>query len=149
MHANSRRGRRAASTRPKAEAIEFLRGLFAGTTHHKVRAIEQEARAIGLLGANQPLSQCRALRDARMALGLLAMREGFGKDGAWVWVKPEAMEAQQERDEPQAEPPSEPDLPEHARVPSAQPAASVTSPPVAPKWPEDRARMPTTALACG
>jgi hypothetical protein len=89
----------------KAEAIEFLRGLFADTTHHKVRAIEQEARAIGLLGANQPLSQCRALRDARMALGLMAMREGFGKDGAWVWVGPEAMEAQQQQDEPQSVPP--------------------------------------------
>jgi hypothetical protein len=116
----------------KAEAIEFLRGLFAGTTHHKVRAIEQEARAIGLLGANQPLSQCRALRDARMALGLLAMREGFGKDGAWVWVKPEAMEAQQEQDEPRSEPPGEPDPPEHVRAASAQPAASVTSPLIAP-----------------
>ena len=91
----------------KAEAIEFLRGLFAGATYHKVRAIEQEARAIGLLGANQPLSQCRALRDARMALGLLAMREGFGRDGAWVWVKAEAMEAQQEQGEPQSEPPGE------------------------------------------
>jgi hypothetical protein len=116
----------------KAEAIEFLRELFAGATHHKVREIEQEARAIGLLGANQPLSQCRALRDARMALGLLAMREGFGRDGAWVWVKPEAMEAQQEQNEPQSEPPSEPNPPERAGVPSAQPAASVTSPPIAP-----------------
>ena len=91
----------------KAEAIAFLRELFAGTTHHKVRAIEQEARALGLLGANQPLSQCRALRDARMALGLIAMREGFGKDGAWVWVWPELMETQQEQGDPQSEPPGQ------------------------------------------
>jgi len=125
----------------KAEAIEFLRGLFAGTTQHKVRAIEQEARAIGLLGANQPLSQCRALRDARMALGLMAMREGFGKDGAWVWARPQPMEAQQEHDEPQSEPRGEPNLPDHACGQSAQPAASVTSPPIAPTWPQASATL--------
>ncbi|MBV9240092.1 MAG: AAA family ATPase [Xanthobacteraceae bacterium] len=115
----------------KAEAIGFLRALFADRTHHKVREIEQEARAMGLLGANQPLSQCRALRDARMALGLLAMREGFGKDGAWVWVWPDAMEAQQQQDEPQSETHGESDPQERADVPSAAPAASVTSPPLA------------------
>jgi hypothetical protein len=125
----------------KAEAIEFLRGLFAGTTQYKVRVIEQEARAIGLLGANQPLSQCRALRDARMALGLMAMREGFGKDGAWVWARPQPIEAQQEQDEPQSEPRGESNLPDHARVPSAPPAASVTSPPIAPTWPQASATL--------
>jgi hypothetical protein len=129
----------------KAEAIEFLRRLFAGVTHHKVRAIEQEARAIGLLGASQPLSQCRALRDARMALRLLAMREGFGKDGAWVWVWPEALEAQQEQDELQSEPAGEPDPPEHTRVSSAQPAASVISPPIAPAQLQDGSQIPATA----
>jgi putative DNA primase/helicase len=112
----------------KAEAIDFLRELFADTTHHKVRDIEQEARAIGLLGANQPLSQCRALRDARMALGFVAMREGFGKDGAWVWVDLEALEEQQQQNAPQGE--SAPQ--DRADVPSAPAAASVTSPPIAP-----------------
>src|SRR5262249_42272841 len=63
----------------KAEAIEFLRDdLFADAMQLKVREIEQAARARGLLGANQPLSQCRALRDARLALGLAVIREGFG-----------------------------------------------------------------------
>ena len=41
----------------KAEAIAFLRGLFAKAIHLKVTDIEAEARAVGLLGANQPLSQ--------------------------------------------------------------------------------------------
>jgi putative DNA primase/helicase len=77
----------------KAEAIEFLRGLFADPLQLKVREIEQEARARGLLSANQPLSQCRALRDARLALGLVVTREGFGRGGAWVWARPEAAEA--------------------------------------------------------
>jgi putative DNA primase/helicase len=118
----------------KAEAIEFLRGLFAGTTHHKVRAIEQEARAIGLLGANQPLSQCRALRDARMALGLVAMREGFGKDGAWVWVWPEAMEVQQEQGESQSasEVLAEPDLQVPTPSQNSQPRLDVASPAITP-----------------
>jgi hypothetical protein len=66
-----------------------------------------------------------------MALGLLAMREGFGKDGAWVWVWPDAMEAQQQQDEPQSETHGESDPQERADVPSAAPAASVTSPPLA------------------
>ncbi len=89
----------------KAEAIEFLRGLFADALQLKVREIEQEARARGLLSANQPLSQCRALRDARLALGLVVTREGFGRGGAWVWARPEAAEADQ-TEAPQAAPPT-------------------------------------------
>ena len=80
----------------KAEAIEFLRDLFAGTLQLKVREIEQEARARGLLGTNQPLSQCRALRDARLTLGLTVTREGFGRGGGWVWARPEAAEVDQQ-----------------------------------------------------
>src|SRR6185369_1047272 len=50
-------------------------------------AIEAEARAAGLLGARQPLSQCRALRDARLMLKLNVVREGFGADGRWLWTR--------------------------------------------------------------
>jgi hypothetical protein len=75
------------------------------------------------------------------------MREGFGKDGAWVWVKREAMEAQQQQGEPQSEPPGESDPPEDAQVPSAQPAASVTSPPIAPTQPQDEAQRPPIAAS--
>ena len=57
------------------------------------------------------------------------MREGFGKDGAWVWVDLEALEEQQQQDAPQGE--SDPG----ADVPSAQRAAPVTSPPIAPAQP--------------
>ena len=59
------------------------------------------------------------------------MREGFGKEGAWVWVWPELMEAQQEQGEPQSEAQGESDSQEQDRVPAAQPAMSVTSPPIA------------------
>jgi hypothetical protein len=82
-----------------------------------------------------------------MALGLLAMREGFGKDGAWVWAWPEATEAQQEQDEPQSGLPSESDPPEQARAPSAKAAASVTSPPVAPAQLQDGAQRPAIAAS--
>jgi hypothetical protein len=90
----------------KAEAIEFLCHLFADPLQLKVREIEQEARARGLLGANQPLSQCRALRDARLALGLIVTREGFGRGGAWVWARPEAARADQTEAQPHAAPPT-------------------------------------------
>ena len=79
----------------KAEAIAFLRGLFGKATHLKVTDIEAEARAVGLLGANQPLSQCRPLRDARAALDLTVIRAGFGPGGSWVWAKPDAAETDQ------------------------------------------------------
>jgi hypothetical protein len=74
----------------KAEAIEFLRDLFGSALQLRVRHIEAETRAAGLLKPRQALSQSRALRDARLALGLKVAREGFGKDGAWVWAKPGA-----------------------------------------------------------
>jgi hypothetical protein len=72
----------------KAEAIAFLSELFDNTLQLTVRDVETQARGVGLLGANQAISQCRALRDARVALGLVAMREGFGRDGVWIWAKP-------------------------------------------------------------
>jgi hypothetical protein len=106
----------------KAEAIEFLRALFTNTLQLKVREIEQEARARGLLGANQPLSQCRALRDARLALGLTVAREGFGRSGGWVWARPEAAEVDQEETQPQAAVPAE----------TAPPTSAVVSPPIQP-----------------
>jgi hypothetical protein len=106
----------------KAEAIEFLYGLFAGTLRLKVREIEQEACARGLLGANQPLSQCRALRDARLALGLTVTREGFGRGGGWVWARPEAAEADQAEAQPQGAVLAE----------TAPPTPTVISPPIQP-----------------
>ena len=106
----------------KAEAIEFLRDLFAGTLQLKVREIEQEARARGPLGTNQPLSQCRALRDARLTLGLTVTREGFGRGGGWVWARPEAAEADQAEAQPQ----------EAVPTPTAQSTPAVTSPPIQP-----------------
>jgi putative DNA primase/helicase len=72
-----------------ADAIEFLSALGGSGKQLKVSHIEHEARAAGLLRANQTLAQSRVLRDARTAMGLGIMREG-ADSGAWVWAKPEA-----------------------------------------------------------
>jgi hypothetical protein len=98
------------------------------------------------------------LRDARIALGLQAVRAGFAKDGAWIWAKPGARaeeqadaEAKQEQSlavpevsqEPPADRAPEQQLrPEHGPAPgdSAMPAtganpetaAAVASPPLQP-----------------
>ncbi|MBV9629392.1 MAG: hypothetical protein JO230_14950, partial [Xanthobacteraceae bacterium] len=99
----------------KAEAIGFLRDLFGHEMRVPVRDIEVQARAFGLLKPNQSISQCRPLRDARITLGLQAVRTGFAKDGSWSWAMPgapteERAEAQpkQERTRPVAEMPEEP-----------------------------------------
>jgi putative DNA primase/helicase len=74
----------------RAEAIEFLRGLLGSAAQLQIRQVEQEARASGLLGANQQLSKCRVLSDARMAMGLAMTREG-PNSSVWVWAKPGAQ----------------------------------------------------------
>jgi putative DNA primase/helicase len=72
-----------------ADAIEFLGTLLGGAKQLKIAQIEHEARAAGLLRANQMLTQSPALRDARIAMGLGIIREG-ADSGAWVWAKPGA-----------------------------------------------------------
>jgi hypothetical protein len=71
----------------KADARAFLHHLLADKPAMPVQQIEAEARAAGLLSARQPISQCRPLRDARLALKLVVTREGFGADGRWVWAR--------------------------------------------------------------
>ena len=100
----------------KAEAIAFLRDLFATEKQLPVCDIEAQARAFGLLKPSQPISQFRPLRDARLALGLRAVRTGFAKDGAWSWAKPGAPA------EDQVETKAEP-RPDQLPAPEPQPAA--------------------------
>jgi hypothetical protein len=74
-----------------ADAMEFLSALFGSAKQLKIAQIEHEARAAGLLRANQQLTQSRPLRDARMAMGLGIIREG-ADSSAWVWAKAGTME---------------------------------------------------------
>ena len=71
----------------KTDARAFLLQLMADKPVLPVPQIEAEARAAGLLPARQPISQCRPLRDARVALRLKVIREGFGQNGRWIWAK--------------------------------------------------------------
>jgi hypothetical protein len=73
-----------------ADGIEFLSALGGSGKQLKVSHIEHEARAAGLLRANQTLAQSRVLRDARMAMDLAITREG-ADSGAWVWAKTGAL----------------------------------------------------------
>jgi len=73
-----------------ADAIEFLTTLLGGAKQLKISQIEHEARAAGLLRANQTLAQSRVLRDARTVMGLAMIREG-ADSGAWVWAKSGAL----------------------------------------------------------
>jgi hypothetical protein len=114
----------------KADGIEFLGRLFAKATDLAVREIEEEARAAGLLGTRQALSQCRALRAARVALGLIVIRTGFGKDGAWVWTK--AIAGESASPPPQAQLPMDSPPPPSAAPPNPQPMQVVPTPPLHP-----------------
>jgi putative DNA primase/helicase len=77
----------------RAEATEFVRSLLGSARAIKISQIEPAARAAGLLRANQALTQCRVLRDARMAMGLLLTREG-SDTGDWVWAMPGVQQQQ-------------------------------------------------------
>src|SRR5262249_46226486 len=72
--------------------------VLADNTAMPVPEIEAEARAAGLLGARQPLSQCRPLRDARLALRLKVIREGFGEGGRWLWAREDYKTEEQIRE---------------------------------------------------
>ncbi|MBV9236254.1 MAG: AAA family ATPase [Xanthobacteraceae bacterium] len=78
----------------KAEATEFMRSLLGSARSIKISQVEHAARAAGLLRPNQALTQCRVLRDTRMAMGLMLMPQGCDS-GEWVWAMPGAVPSQQ------------------------------------------------------
>jgi hypothetical protein len=53
-----------------------------------VSEIEARARAAGLLGERQRITNVKAFRKAKSALGIVSIRQGFGRDGAWAWALP-------------------------------------------------------------
>jgi hypothetical protein len=68
-----------------ADAGAFLRALLRDSIAMQVADIEREARLAGLLRADQPISQCKPLREARIALGISVKREGFAPGARWLW----------------------------------------------------------------
>ncbi|MGB8547023.1 MAG: hypothetical protein WCD82_02395 [Xanthobacteraceae bacterium] len=64
-----------------ADAAAFLRALIRDGTAVQVSDIAREARLAGLLRADQPISQCKPLRDARIALGFQRQARGVRAGG--------------------------------------------------------------------
>ncbi len=79
--------RRSGHSLAQIEAEHFLRELLAGGTA-PVADIEHAARAAGLLRAGQPISQCKAVREARASLGPVVKRSGFGTGARYTWALP-------------------------------------------------------------
>jgi hypothetical protein len=77
LAASENRGAVVAGQASKDEAAEFLSEVLAYGPRD-VLEVEGLARAATLLGANKPLRQNKAFRDARKQLGVIASREGFG-----------------------------------------------------------------------
>ena len=53
-----------------------------------VSELEILARAAGLLGEGQRISQAKQFKRAKATLGIRSVRQGFGPRGAWAWVLP-------------------------------------------------------------
>jgi len=53
-----------------------------------VPELEILARAAGLLGKHQRISQSKQFKRAKITLGIQSVRQGFGPAGGWAWVLP-------------------------------------------------------------
>ena len=71
----------------KDDAIDFLRDVL-GNGRVKVIDLDPMARAAGLLGEGQSISQSKPFRSARKALGIKPYSEGFGTECKWWWALP-------------------------------------------------------------
>ena len=65
----------------------FLREALAGG-ERTVVALQEKARAAGLLGEHQSITDSKVFRSAKAALGIRSRRVGFGRHAVWLWVLP-------------------------------------------------------------
>ena len=76
----------------EAVVAEFLRKALAiGPLN--VPELEMMARAAGLLGECQRITQTKLFRRVKDALGIRSLRNGFGKGGGWSWEWPPGSDA--------------------------------------------------------
>src|SRR6516164_7611643 len=68
----------------EAVVAEFLRKALADEALG-VSKLEAMARAAGLLGEGECITQAKPFRRAKDALGIRSVRTGFGPGGGWVW----------------------------------------------------------------
>ena len=52
------------------------------------RRLEVHARAAGLLGELQRVTNAKTFKAAKKKLGIMSRRDGFGRDGEWSWELP-------------------------------------------------------------
>jgi hypothetical protein len=72
----------------RASRIEsFLTQALAGG-ERTVLALQEKARAAGLLGERQTITDSKSFRSAKAALGVRSHRTGFGPGAVWFWVLP-------------------------------------------------------------
>src|SRR5262249_30518456 len=79
----------------EAVVAEFLRNALADEALG-VSKLEAMARAAGLLGEGERITQAKLFRRAKRSLGIRSIRDGFGPGGRWAWELPRG------RDEPAA-----------------------------------------------
>ena len=89
LTASESRGAAGGGQTSKDDAAEFLGDVL---SHGPVDVLEVErlARAATLLGADKPLRQNKAFREARKSLGVVTSRDGFGPGARYILSLPGA-----------------------------------------------------------
>jgi hypothetical protein len=91
--------------RPREFVVsEFLKTALADAAL-SVPKLEAKARAAGLLGECQRVTDAKLFKRAKKSLGIRSTRAGFGPGGEWLWELPP------NRDEAAESPPISPPLP--------------------------------------
>jgi hypothetical protein len=75
----------------EAVAAEFLRKALA-VEALGVPELDMMARAAGLLGEGQRITNAKVFRRAKRSLGIRSVRDGFGAGGRWAWELPRSSE---------------------------------------------------------
>src|SRR5215470_19475909 len=87
LRATQRRRKAAVAGRPDPVSVrtEFLQeGLDKGPV--LVSELEAAARAAGLLGSDQSISEAKLFKRAKKSLGIRSVHSGFGSAGKWFWL---------------------------------------------------------------
>jgi hypothetical protein len=67
--------------------VSFLEAMLAGGAV-TVASLEVRARAAGLLGERQKITDAKRFKAAKKKLGINSRRDGFGRGGEWFWSLP-------------------------------------------------------------
>jgi hypothetical protein len=78
---------RGAQAKQYPTVAEFLQQILAGGRVPVVE-LEVKARAAGLIGARQHVTDAKRFRSAKKKLDIRSIRDGFGRGGEWFWELP-------------------------------------------------------------